>query len=82
MAKKFSECNTLKDFQDYFDEIAAINLTYLSAYDTVVLVIYDSKSYANIHIFLALYRSIRFINKLESDEIESHFQLYLRLLLE
>lgn len=76
----FAKCMNLKDFHDYFNEISEIKFANLSPYNTVVLVIYDSHSYNNINMFLAIYRSIGYINKIESDEIEAQFDLYCDLM--
>lgn len=75
----FANCKNLQDFEDYFNEITKIKLSNLSPYNTVVSVIYDTRSYNHMHIFLALYRSVGYIDKIESQEIESQFELYISL---
>lgn len=76
---KFSECQNLAEFKNFFKELQLSDLKNLSMYETVVAVIYDSHSYTHMYQFIALYRELGFINKMEADEIEQQFMIYVEL---
>lgn len=75
----FSECKTIEEFKSYFLNLRNKPLSKLTLYETVVAVIYDSCTLSTLLLFLAIYRYAGFINKEESDEIESKFEEYIRL---